>query len=79
MGYSHSFPCSITFTLAKLGDIRLRHLGYRQDIQKILLILEHEHAKTHHWPAIQILLETYQLYSGIAKEDARPLPWCPAR
>jgi len=74
MGCSHLFPCSATFTPATLGGLRL------QDIQKATLLLKHGHAKTHHWPALQILLYTCQLYAGINKlilKDTSTLQWCP--
>jgi len=34
----------------------------------------------HHWPVLQSLLETYQLYAGVRDpilEDTRSFPWCP--
>jgi len=80
MGYSRLFPRSVAFASAAIGGIRLRHIGYEQDVQKIILILKHGRAQTHHWPVIQCLLETYQLYLGIKDsilEDTGPLPWCP--
>jgi len=80
MGYSHKFPQSVVFAPVNIGGLGLRHIGYEQDIQKTLLLLKHGRAKTHHWPVFQILLDTYQLYSGIAEpilEDTRPLSWCP--
>ncbi len=80
MGYSHLFPRSMAFAPANLGGLGLRHIGYEQDIQKVILILKHGRANTHHWPTIQILIDTYQMYAGIAEpilEDTRTLPWCP--
>jgi len=77
MGYSHRFPRSIVFAPSTIGGLGLHHIGYEQDIQKVLLLLKHRRAQTHHWPTYQILLDTYQLYSGMAEpilEDTRPLP-----
>jgi len=80
MGYSRLFPRSVAFAPENIGGIGLRHIGYEQDIQKIIFLLKHGRAKTHHWPVLQSLLETYQLYAGIREpilEDTRPLLWCP--
>jgi len=80
MGYSRLFPRRVVFAPANIGGLGFRHIGYEQDIQKIVSILKHGRAKTHHWPVIQCLLETYQLYAGICDpilEDTGPLPWCP--
>ncbi len=80
MGYSRLFPWSVVFAPAAIGGLSFRHIGYEQDVQKIISILKHSRAKTHHWPVLQCLLETYQLYGGIRDpilEDTGPLPWCP--
>ncbi len=80
MGYSRLFPRSVAFASAQIRGIGLRHIGYEQDVQKVIFILKHGRAQTHHWPTIQCLLETYQLYAGIKNpilEDTGPLPWCP--
>jgi len=80
MGYSRLFPCSVAFAPSNLGGIGLHHIGYEQDIQKIIMLLKHGQANTHHWPVLKILIETYQLYAGLTHsilEDTRHLPWCP--
>jgi len=80
MGYSRLFPRSVAFASATIGGIGLRHFGFEQDVQKVISLLKHGRAQTHHWPIMQCLLESYQLYAGIRKpilEDTGPLPWCP--
>jgi len=80
MGYSRLFPRSMAFASATIGGIGLRHFGFEQDVQKVISLLKHGRAQTHHWPIMQCLLETYQLFAGIRQpilEDTGPLPWCP--
>jgi len=41
------------------------------------MILKHDRADTHHWPVLQIVLEMYQLYAGLADpipEDTLQIP-----
>jgi len=55
----------VVFAPSAIRNFGFHHIGYKQDIQKALLILKHRQAQTHYWPVLQILLETYQLYSGL--------------
>jgi len=78
LGYPRSFPRAIAYANTDRGGIGMRHLGEEQGLQKILQLLKHLRTKTGIGQVYSIVLQHYQLMSGLQHpvlEDTRTIPW----
>jgi len=81
MGLRRNLPRSLVFAPREIGGIGLCNLIHEQSVQKVLILLRHLRADTALGKALEVLIRTYQLWSGLSRhilEDTQPCPWIPS-
>jgi len=78
LGYPHTFPRAVVFMVSNCHVLGFRHLGHEQRIEKCLQFLKHICTQTSTGCIYHIILQHYQLMSGLSQPmlpDTGLLPW----
>jgi len=77
-GYPRTHPRAIAYASTEQGGLGLRQLGHEATIQQSLQFLKHICLNNSIGQVLKILIQQYQLTSGLAQpvlEDTCTLPW----
>jgi len=75
MGFPRTFPQAVVYVASNHGGLAFRHLGCEQGVQKCLQVLKHLRTATSTGKAYHIILQHYQLVSGLPQpilQDTQP-------
>jgi len=80
MGLHSCLPRSMVFAPREVGGVGLCNLIHEQGTQQLLILLRHLRSKTALGTAIEGLIRTYQVWTGLPHHvlsDTQPCPWVP--
>jgi len=58
-GYNRNLPHGMVFALQALGGVCLCPLQYEMEVQQVIILLHHMHAKTQLGQTIEVLIQHY--------------------
>jgi len=80
MGLHRNLPRSMVFAPRAIGGVGLCNLTHEHAAQQLLILIRHLRAKTPLGHTLEMLVHTYQLWTGQRQpilEDTSPCPWIP--